>query len=112
MSYAFGTMLLLKGHEPMALRQPRTEKIDLRLSTEAKATIVAASRATGQSLTDFVLQSALARAEEALPERHHFGLDAERWAEFLAALDAPPRDIPRLRRLLEEPSVFEDSDPR
>lgn len=37
----------------------------------------------------------------------HFRLDAEHWTAFLEALDAPPRDHPRMRRLLQEPSLFE-----
>jgi len=31
-------------------------------------------------------------------------------AAFLAALDAPPRRLPRLERLFAEPSVFEGGD--
>ncbi len=96
----------------MAIRNPRTEKIDLRLAIDDKETIVAAARATGQSITDFVLQSALARAEEALPDRRYFSLTAEQWTAFMLALDAPPRDLPRLRRLLDEPGVFEATEPQ
>lgn len=96
----------------MTIRQLRTEKIDLRMAPEAKQTIVAAARANGQSITDFVLESALARAEEALPDRRYFGLNVEQWTAFLAALDAPPRALPRLRRLLDEPSVFEAPESR
>ena len=33
-----------------------------------------------------MLDSALSRAEETLADRRLFGLDAERWAAFLAAL--------------------------
>jgi uncharacterized protein (DUF1778 family) len=54
-----------------------------------------------------VLESALVRAEEMLADRTRFGLNAEQWKAFLAALDTPPRDPSRLRRLLQEPSVFE-----
>jgi uncharacterized protein (DUF1778 family) len=50
------------------------------------------------------------RADETLADRTRFGLDADRWKAFMEALDAPPREIPRLGRLLEEPSVFERSD--
>lgn len=85
----------------------RSEKLDLRLTPEAKRVLNAAARATRRSVSDFVLESALARAAETLPDRQHFGLDAERWEAFLAALEAPPRPMPRLRRLLSEPSVFE-----
>jgi uncharacterized protein (DUF1778 family) len=85
----------------------RSEKLDLRLTAEAKLTLSAAAKATRRSVSEFVLESALAHAQEALPDRQHFGLDAERWAAFMAALDAPPRPMPGLKRLLETPSVFE-----
>src|SRR5688572_30759063 len=91
----------------MVTRTPRSEKLDLRLSPEAKRLLYAAAEATHRSVSEFVLDSALARAEETLPDRRHFGLPADQWAAFVAALDAPPRDLPRLRRLFNEPSVFE-----
>ena len=58
-----------------------------------------------------MLESALARAEETLADRRQFGLDAEQWAAFMAALDAPPRELPRLQRLFRERSVFETREP-
>jgi uncharacterized protein (DUF1778 family) len=61
-------------------------------------------------VSEFVLESALARADEALADRRSFGLDAKQWKAFLAALDAPPRSMPRLKRLLNEPAFF-DSGP-
>jgi uncharacterized protein (DUF1778 family) len=85
----------------------RSEKLDLRLTPEAKRVLNAAAQATRRSVSDFVLESALARAEEALPDRQRFGLDAERWDAFLAALEAPAQPMPRLQRLLTEPSVFD-----
>lgn len=85
----------------------RSEKLDLRLTPEAKRVLNAAAQASRRSVSEFVLESALDRAQEALPDRRHFGLDADRWEAFLAALDAPPRPLPRLRRLLAEPSLFE-----
>jgi uncharacterized protein (DUF1778 family) len=53
------------------------------------------------------MQPTFPQAEEILSERQHFGLDAERWTAFQVALDAPPRPLIRLARLLEESSVFE-----
>ncbi|HEV3166162.1 MAG TPA: DUF1778 domain-containing protein [Isosphaeraceae bacterium] len=85
----------------------RSAKLDLRLTPEAKQTIVAAAAAARRSVSEFVLASALERAEETLAERSRFGLDAARWKAFLAALDAPPQDLPRLRRLMNEPGVFD-----
>jgi uncharacterized protein (DUF1778 family) len=69
----------------------------------------AAARASRRSVSEFVLESALDRAQEALLDRQHFGLDAARWKAFLAALDAPPRPLPRLKQLLTEASVFEQA---
>jgi uncharacterized protein (DUF1778 family) len=87
----------------------RSEKLDLRLSADAKRTLVAAAAAAQRSVSEFVLESALARAEETLPDRRRFQLDEKQWKAFLAALDAPARPMPRLKRLLKEPSVFEES---
>ena len=85
----------------------RSEKLDLRLSKRAKHALQSAAAATRRSVSDFVLESALARAEETLPDRQRFGLNADQWAAFQAALEAPPSPAPRLARLLSEPSVFE-----
>lgn len=83
----------------------RSEKLDLRLSVEAKKTLSAAAAASQRSVSEFVLESALARAAEALPDRQHFALDAARWEAFRDALDAPPRLLPRLKRLLTQPNI-------
>lgn len=85
----------------------RTEKIDVRLTPAAKRTLQSAATAARRSVSEFVLESALARAEETLPDRVRFGLDAKRWAAFQAALDAPARPHPGLKQLLQRPSVFE-----
>lgn len=85
----------------------RSEKLDLRLTPSAKQQLQSAAQVSHQSLSEFVLESALARASETLPDRQQFGLDAEQWAAFQAALDAPPRALPRMAKLLREPSVFE-----
>lgn len=91
-------------------RTNRTEKLDLRLSKSAKRTLQAAAAAARKSVSEFVLETALSEAEERLADRTVFTLDAKRWEEFVAALDAPPRRHPRLERLFREPSVF-DSEP-
>src|SRR3954453_17383884 len=102
----------------------RSEKLDLRLTPEAKRTLNIAASAAGRSVSEFVLESALARAEETLADRRQFGLDADQWTAFMAALDGPPREVPRLRaldapprggprlrRLFQERSVFETPEP-
>lgn len=87
----------------------RSEKLDLRLTPQAKQRLFAAAQAEQRSVSDFVLHSALERAEETLADRRIWSLSAEEWAKFQAALDAPPRDNPQLRKLLTEPSFVERS---
>lgn len=91
----------------MATTETRNEKLDLRLTPTAKRALQIAALAAHRSVSEFVLESALTRAEETLPDRQRFGLDAGQWAAFQTALDAPPRPTPRLKKLLAEPSVFE-----
>jgi uncharacterized protein (DUF1778 family) len=85
----------------------RTEKLDLRLTTEAKLTLNAAAAAAQRSVSEFVLESALARASETLPDRTAFALNAGQWEAFSAALDAPPRPLPQLAKLLRRRGVFD-----
>jgi len=92
----------------MPARTIRSEKLDLRLTREAKRALQAAAAVARCSVSEFVLESALARADEVLADRRTFGLDdAAQWKAFMAALDAPPRPMPRLERLLKEPGYFD-----
>lgn len=84
----------------------RSEKIDIRVSAEDKATIASAAELRRLTVSEFVLGSALDRAHDALADRTQFVLAEDRWDAFMAALDAPVREMPRLERLLDESSVF------
>ena len=87
----------------------RSEKLDLRLTPQAKQRLYAAAQAEQRTVSEFVLQSALARAEETLADRRVFSLPPSEWKKFQAALDATPRALPRLKRLLREPGLFDQS---
>jgi uncharacterized protein (DUF1778 family) len=90
----------------MTTRTTRSEKLDLRLTPQAKRTLAAAAAAERRSISDYVLESALGRAEETLADRRSFGLDAERWQAFMKVLDAPVRDMACMSKLLREPGTF------
>lgn len=96
----------------MSARVARTEKLDLRLTPAAKQTLKAAATVSRRTLSSFVLESALERADAALADRRSFNLPADRWKAFTAALDAPPRPLPHLQRLLKEPGFFDVSSER
>ncbi len=52
----------------MAVPALRTEKLDLRVSSSAKRRLEAAAAVSHRSVSAFVLESALARADEALAD--------------------------------------------
>lgn len=93
----------------MATMNPRNEKLDLRLTAEAKRMLQRAAMAAHCSVSEFVLQSALERAAETLPDRTRFNLGPAQWAEFQSRLDAEPRPNPRLSKLLQAPGFFDAS---
>jgi len=95
--------MAIAGQKP----ELRSEKLDLRLTPAAKQTLQRAAAAAQRSVTDFVLESALTSASEALADRDKFPLDPERWEAFLTALDASTHPQPRLNQLLQEPGVFD-----
>ena len=85
----------------------KESKVQLRLRPAQKDAIQRAARLKQTTLSGFMVQHALSAAEQVLADQAHFTLSPERWDAFCAALDAPPKDIPALRRLLTEPSIFD-----
>jgi uncharacterized protein (DUF1778 family) len=64
-----------------------------------------------RSLTDYILTSALTIADQRLMDRTRLSFNARAYDAFLRALEEPPKDLPRMRRLLSEPSVLEQQNP-
>jgi len=59
-----------------------------------------AADAVGKNRSDFMLEAACREADAVLLDRRFFLLDEKAYRRFTAALDKPPADNPRLRRLL------------
>jgi uncharacterized protein (DUF1778 family) len=85
----------------------RSERIDIRITPEAKRLLQDAAEARHKTLSEFVLDTAISAAEQTLADKRLFQLSAEQWTEFMEKLDAPPSRHPRLEKLLQEPSVFD-----
>ncbi len=49
-------------------------------------------------------------ATEVLADRRLFLLNDTQWTAFMTALDTPARPMPRLERLLSEPSIIDARD--
>ena len=88
-------------------RKPASTRLNLRVAPEIKKLLRTAAMLQKHSLTGFVLRSSQNAAETVLAEQTRFVLPEKQWREFNAVLDAPAKEIPALRRLLTEPSVFD-----
>lgn len=94
------------------LKQPvetevASERLNLRIAPAAKILIRRAAKLRKYSLSDFVVRSSQDAAEAVLAEQTRFVLPKAQWLAFNAALDAPAKEIPELKQLLSEPTVFE-----
>ncbi len=87
-------------------RRARSTRINLRINPRTKALLVQAAELQEIKLTDFMVKASQVAAEAVLAERNRFVLSPEKWRQFNAALDAPPRDIPALRQLFRGASPF------
>ncbi len=87
--------------------ETKSVRIDIRTTATIKHTLQEAAATKHKTVTEFVLEVALAEAAEVLAEHRLFKLEDKQWADFLTALDAPTKRRPRLEALMHEPSVFE-----
>jgi uncharacterized protein (DUF1778 family) len=78
----------------------RSERVDLRMTSAAKRTLQQAAAVKNKTLSEFLLDTGLSAAYDALADRRVFQLDAAGWDRFMAALSRPPKENPRLRKLL------------
>ncbi len=85
---------------PDSRTAPRDVTINLRANRNQRAVIDRAAETLGKNRSDFMLEAACREAEAVLLDRRYFRLDDAEFRKFAAALDKPPADNPRLRRLL------------
>lgn len=90
----------------MAVRQSRTERIEVRATPADRALIDRAVAAAHTDLTEFVLSTVRVAARRVLADRAEFVLDDEMRAAWDDVNARRARDLPGVRRLLERPSPF------
>lgn len=85
--------------------QPRNRRFQLRATATEESLIKVAADRQGVNVTEFIIRSACEKAEQTLSDQTRFVLNDKQWKAFLEALDRPPQEKPRLRRLFAEPHV-------
>jgi uncharacterized protein (DUF1778 family) len=88
--------------------ETKKERLQLRLTNQQKDIINRASQIKQTTMTNFILEQSYQAALNVLAEQTLFSLSDQGWNEFCQALEAPPKDIPSLRKLLTEPGIFDE----
>ena len=91
----------------MAHAATKSATIHIRTSPQHKRLLEQAAKLRQVGLSQFVLESSTRQAREEIAATTLFALGAKQWEAFCHRLDEPPQDKPNLRRLLNEPSVFD-----
>lgn len=78
----------------------RDAAINLRALPEQRDLIDQAAAALGKNRSDFMLEAACDRARSVLLDEVFFSLDADKFEQFVALVDAPPAPNAGLERLL------------
>lgn len=82
-------------------------RFTLRGDARVKDFIAFAAKERHTSLSQFMIEAALEKAQQILAEKRHFILDEAQWQAFTGLLDRPVQEKPALRKLLYEKSMFE-----
>lgn len=83
-------------------------RINLRANQEQKELLKKAAELKNTTVSNFILENATKAAQEAILAQTHFFLSEEKWIQFCEILDRPPKEIPALRKLLTEPTIFDE----
>ncbi|MBD2500739.1 type II toxin-antitoxin system TacA family antitoxin [Anabaena azotica] len=85
----------------------RNQVINIRVQDQQRNLIDYAASLLGKTRTDFVLDAACREAESVICDKTFFALDEERYQEFLAILDSPPKADEELRKFLTSKSPWD-----
>lgn len=88
------------------VRATKDQRVNLRASARQEQVLRRAAAATDRTMTDFILDSAVERAERVLADRRWFIASEAQWAEFERLLDSPLPATDRFEKLASRPNTF------
>jgi uncharacterized protein (DUF1778 family) len=89
-------------------RAGRGVTINLRADERKRSLIDRAAERLGKNRSEFMLEAACREATAVLLDQRFFLLDEKAYKRFTAALDKPPAENKRLRRLLVTKAAWEE----
>jgi uncharacterized protein (DUF1778 family) len=88
----------------------KDQRRELRLSSSDDDLITEAAGLVGMSVSEFLLGRAVADAEAIVDAHRTIRLQEEDYDRFLAALDAPPQKLPKLREQIRKSRALKHVD--
>ena len=85
----------------------KPSRLNIRVSEHQKEVLTRAAQALNTTVSSFVLHKAYAEAQAILGNQGQFRLPEKQWRAFVRALDARPKKLLKLKKLLTEPGVFD-----
>lgn len=86
---------------------PRHTRVSFRVDAAEKALICRAAEVLRTSVSAFVVEASVQRAQALLTDRTRFSLSARQMKAFMDALDAPPSNPDALKTLLNHEAPWE-----
>jgi uncharacterized protein (DUF1778 family) len=86
----------------------KSDRLELRLTSDQKSEIEQAAALSGRSVTDFSVSVLVREAEEVIRFERELHLSKKSWDAFNEILDRPAKPVAGLADLLKRPSVFSD----
>lgn len=97
----------MRKTKPKTPSSVKATRVQLRLRPDQKAVLARAAQLRNTSLSNFMLEHACEAAQQVLAEQVDIVMAPAEWEAFCKALNAPPRHIPALKKLLTEASAFD-----
>ena len=82
--------------------------VSVRVTMEERDLLESAAKNARTNLSDFIRRRAIEAAELELMESRIVTIPAADWERFEEWVNSPPKDLPKLRRLLASPPVWDD----
>jgi uncharacterized protein (DUF1778 family) len=85
----------------------KATKLQLRLRPDQKAVLKRAAQLRQTTISKFMLEHAYEAAQHVLADQVQIVMPPVEWEAFCKALDAPPKSIPALKKLITKVGVFD-----
>ena len=86
----------------------KSDRLELRLTSEQKSEIEQAAALSGRSVSDFSVTALIKEASEVIRFERELQMSKRSWDAFNEILDKPAKSVAGLADLLARPSVFDE----